>query len=1185
MVPRNDRGATGASTAPHGSIDIEPEPEFAEEGPMKSPSTDGPRGRFEERDGETWYTIDAVDELAPFLCSVVSDRDLWMFLSSRGGLTAGRVDPDGAIFPYLTADRLHSAASDTGPATYLRIEGGADGPQDWTPFHPDAGCTAGAVRRFRRHRHATQFEFEAEHPRLELLIRARWSPAGDLGWARRVEIENRSSLPLRVRGLDGLRNLLPPGAPLRLHQQSSCLIDAYKRLDRDPASSLAILSLTSAIVDRAEAVESPQAAVVWSAGDVSADIRLGADALRRWQRGEEPLARLLGQRLAYWNVVDLALAPGQSASWFQVVDTGLDAAAVADLQAFLREVGDPLPRIRRAVLESTDHLASLVEHADGRQTSAHPMQDIHHEANVLFNILRGGVLPPRLQAPRSDFEGSLGRRDRRVARRHERALSELPSSIDLPTLRAWADSQEDPDLRRLALEYLPIYFGRRHGDPSRPWNLFAIHVRDEQGRPRLHFEGNWRDLFQNWEALAESFPSALPGMIARFVNASTADGFNPYRITSDGVEWEVEDPEDPWSTIGYWGDHQIIYLLDLLESLHRHDPGALARLLAEEIFVHTDVPYRLRSFDEIFADPRHTIDYDADRAERIAARVEEIGEDGKLLAFANGDIAHVSFLEKLLVPVLAKLSNLVPPGGIWMNTQRPEWNDANNALVGNGSSVVTMAYLRRHLRFLEARFREAGEECSARISTRVRAWMEELEAPLEDLDPHSMGDGDDQQRYRLFEAWGRAYETYRQSLYSEGPDPGLEELRLEDVADFCAHFATIIELSLHWNRRSDGLYHAYNLLEVGVDTQGGPSVAVRPLHEMLEGQVAILRSGIIDPASTLELIDRLFESPLYREDQRSFLLYPIHHRPEFSSEHTLETADVEAIPLLRSLLEAEVPGLIRRDGQGGLHFEAGIRRASDVSSALDRLATDARWHTSVERDRAAVLQLFERHYGHREFTGRSGRMYGYEGIGCIYWHMVAKLLVAVQEAVWRAHDEGTDPTLRDGLIERYYRIRAGLGFEKTVREYGAFPMDPYSHTPLHAGAQQPGMTGQVKEEIRTRAGELGVRVLDGRVVFEPIMLRRTEFLNAPREHVVRDLDDQQSSLELGPGELAFAIAQVPVIYRLGESPRTEVFHVGGEVVETTRAALDSATSRSIFERRGEIALIRVTFPPDELAKA
>ena len=46
---------------------------------------------------------------------------------------------------------------------------------------------------------------------------------------------------------------------------------------------------------------------------------------------------------------------------------------------------------------------------------------------------------------------------------------------------------------------------------------------------------------------------------------TTADGYNPYRITSDGIDWEIIDPDDTWSQIGYWNDHQIIYLLKLLE--------------------------------------------------------------------------------------------------------------------------------------------------------------------------------------------------------------------------------------------------------------------------------------------------------------------------------------------------------------------------------------------------------------------------------------------------------------------------------------------------------------------------------------------------------------------------------------------------------------------------------------------
>ena len=58
------------------------------------------------------------------------------------------------------------------------------------------------------------------------------------------------------------------------------------------------------------------------------------------------------------------------------------------------------------------------------------------------------------------------------------------------------------DLERLGYEYLPLTFSRRHGDPSRPWNRFDIQVKDEDGRELLGYQGNWRDIFQNWEALS-----------------------------------------------------------------------------------------------------------------------------------------------------------------------------------------------------------------------------------------------------------------------------------------------------------------------------------------------------------------------------------------------------------------------------------------------------------------------------------------------------------------------------------------------------------------------------------------------------------------------------------------------------------------------------------------------------------
>ncbi|HSP29652.1 MAG TPA: hypothetical protein VLN74_13955, partial [Ilumatobacteraceae bacterium] len=86
-----------------------------------------------EIDGEAHYSIVDVDEMAPFLMSVVSDGDRWMFVSSSGALTAGRGDASRALFAYVTDDRLHASGGAVGPLTLLRVET-ARGTRTWRPF-------------------------------------------------------------------------------------------------------------------------------------------------------------------------------------------------------------------------------------------------------------------------------------------------------------------------------------------------------------------------------------------------------------------------------------------------------------------------------------------------------------------------------------------------------------------------------------------------------------------------------------------------------------------------------------------------------------------------------------------------------------------------------------------------------------------------------------------------------------------------------------------------------------------------------------------------------------------------------------------------------------------------------------------------------------------------------------------
>ena len=67
-----------------------------------------------------------------------------------------------------------------------------------------------------------------------------------------------------------------------------------------------------------------------------------------------------------------------------------------------------------------------------------------------------------------------------------------------------------------------------------PGISFSIDIKKPDGSLKLGYEGNWRDIFQNWEALAYSYPEYVESMICTFLNATTADGYNPYRITVRG---------------------------------------------------------------------------------------------------------------------------------------------------------------------------------------------------------------------------------------------------------------------------------------------------------------------------------------------------------------------------------------------------------------------------------------------------------------------------------------------------------------------------------------------------------------------------------------------------------------------------------------------------------------------------
>jgi hypothetical protein len=670
----------------------------------------------------------------------------------------------------------------------------------------------------------------------------------------------------------------------------------------------------------------------------------------------------------------------------------------------------------------------------------------------------------------------------------------------------------------------------------------------------------------------------LPSLVAKFVNASTADGFNPYRLTRAGIDWEVPEPEDPWSNIGYWGDHQIVYLLRLLQLLQRTDPGALDAMLGERIFSYADVPYRIRPYADLLRDARDTIVFDRTRHEALLDRAARQGADGKLLQGDDGAVVHATLLEKLLVPALAKLSNLVPGGGIWLNTQRPEWNDANNALAGGGLSVVTLAHLRRYLSFL-AEVLAPHRGAALPVSGDVVQWLADVTGALTDerglLDGPALADTD---RRRVLDALGEAFSRYREAVYAAGLSAA-QDLPVDRVLELCVVARDWVDHALRASRREDGLLHSYNLLQI----QGDHGAAVARLPLMLEGQVAALGSGALSAAESLTLLERLFASDLYDPDRRSFTLMPAHPRPGFLDRNRVDGEAAAAIGLVRDLAAAGDRRLLARDAEGQWRFSGDLASADGVAAVLDTLAAEPRWQEAVARDRDAVLALYEATFAHRSYLGRSQVMYGYEGIGCIYWHMVAKLLLAVQETWQEAERHGADAAVRDGLAAMYFRVRAGLGYEKDVTEYGAFPTDPYSHTPADGGARQPGMTGQVKEEVLTRLGELGVEFTGGTLRLRPRLLQASELLAEPAVFAHVGRDGEERTLDLPAGSLAFTLGQVPVVYVAGDrAPRWEAELADGNTVRGDGDRLDPSVAAEILARSGRVRRLTMEVPRAEL---
>jgi hypothetical protein len=124
------------------------------------------------------------------------------------------------------------------------------------------------------------------------------------------------------------------------------------------------------------------------------------------------------------------------------------------------------------------------------------------------------------------------------------------------------------------------------------------------------------------------------------------------------------------------------------------------------------------------------------------------------------------------------------------------------------------------------------------------------------------------------------------------------------------------------------------------------------------------------------------------------------------------------------------------------------------------------------------------------------------------------------------------------------------------------------------------MTGQVKEDVLSRFAELGVRIDEGILRFDPVLFESRELIKCETKFSFYSLRNELTSLSLPPGSFAFTVCQTPIVYQ--HSDRSAIVVHRGDDQQTREGSLQltRAETMSLFSRDGAVTQIDVLFNTD-----
>jgi hypothetical protein len=273
------------------------------------------------------YKISNVDQMDPFLMSLTSSDNHWMFISSNGALTAGREKADYSLFPYITDNLIHSSLNTTGPTTTIEIYKNNDKLDTWYPlsYLPPRH---NIEKNLYKDALGDNILFEEINKDLNITFRYQWLTSREYGFIKRTELVNNSNEKLNFKIIDGVQNILPSGLDVQTQQSLSNLSNAYKHSEIIKNTKLGIFSLGSLIMDRPDPGEALNANTVWVRSKIDFRPSLSFPNNTSANVYAEVLTGVPG---SYFVNSQITLERNQNARWDIVLDVNQNHNSVVDL--------------------------------------------------------------------------------------------------------------------------------------------------------------------------------------------------------------------------------------------------------------------------------------------------------------------------------------------------------------------------------------------------------------------------------------------------------------------------------------------------------------------------------------------------------------------------------------------------------------------------------------------------------------------------------------------------------------------------------------------------------------------------------------------------------------------------------------------------------------------------------------